>query len=562
MLQDRRRSRRVGMAHHHGGGQCPPYMASWVAALVFGALMVSPVSAKEIPVPASDAKAFTAALEQAEPGDTVRLAAGTYRVPAISLNRGGQQGKPITIEGEPAGKTMLKGSTLVTGWKADEKIEGAWKVANWPVDSQQLFVDGLPLLQVGVHNTWQEVQDIGGYSKIAVLPPHGKDLNDLKPGRFYYDIPTKNLYCMLADKSDPSQHSLEASTEDFIIRGNGQSYITLRNLSFMHGNMTAKSERNGGLITTGPVGWTIEDCQISYGDFGGLGVLGEDHIIRRCQITDNGCVGIDMNGSGPANGYRWTAERKPQNILIENVIVTGNNYRRFYNMWHAGGMKLTPSIRAITIRGCTVAKNFGSGIWFDGGLGANVVEDNLVADNNGSGIFYEISGPTMGDKVGVTIRNNRVINHPIQAIYISASSGAVIENNTCYNNRWSIVLHGMPREEFGGRFLKNNRVTNNIIMGDALDLAIFVGKDSGDNVIDGNFYVGTNPEKARARIGVTAAGKDYAEVVYSDFEKLFKERGFEQHGQFGDPQWLDPIKGDFRLAEGSPAAGKGWQEKK
>ncbi|MEX0774209.1 MAG: right-handed parallel beta-helix repeat-containing protein [Phycisphaeraceae bacterium] len=504
------------------------------------------------------------ALKGAGPGMVIELAPGTYREGNLVMTRGGGADNPLVIQAQKPGSVLIKASKLATDWQPDAAQgaaqQGAWKIEKWPVNSQQLFMDGQPLQQIGVHNVWQEIHDIGGFTQKAMLPPVGNGRDDLKPGSFFYDTASKTLYCMLPDQSDPNQHEMEAGFQDFVLQGGQQSHVVLRGLVFMHSNMTAKSSRNGGIVTTGPANWTIEDCEFRWGDFGGLGLWGDRHIVRRCRISDNGAVGVNANGSDEAHGWAWHNDRPPQHLLLEDLTVSGNNYRRFYDQWHAGGMKLVPNVRSATIRRCTITDNHGAGIWFDGGLGDNVIQDNLV-QNNTTGIFYEIAAPAQGDKLGALIRNNRVIGSKHQGIYIAASESAIVENNTCYGNRWNIVLHGMPRREFGGRKLAHNRVRNNLLGNPKgnIDLILFTGKDTADNIVDGNFYV--LPADARKpdalRVSVTQTG--YDQGVRTDLTALRTQTGCEEHGQVGDPKWIDAGGGDFRLAPDSPAAGKGWQ---
>jgi parallel beta-helix repeat protein len=328
----------------------------------------------------------------------------------------------------------------------------------------------------------------------------------------------------------------------------------------MHANGTATG-KTSGLVRVGGQGWLIENCSFTYGDFAGISMSGEDHIVRHCNVSDNGDVGINMNGSDAAHGYHWYPDRKPMHILLEDLQVTGNNYRHFADQWHGGGMKLVPSIRGLTVRRCNVSNNHGAGVWFDGGLGSNVVEDNLIADNI-TGIFYEIAGATDGDKIGVLIRNNRVARSKNQGIYISGSNSAVVENNTCYQNRWDIVVHGMPRKVFGAqRILKDNVVRNNIVDGKVVDIVLFVGKDSQNNTVDGNFYVNTDGSATNLGKGFAPTTKGYGDGVIKNL-KAAQEKGFEKDGKAGDPMWVNPEQLDFHLKPGSPAAGKGWQPPK
>lgn len=503
----------------------------------------------EITPDGNPAAAVKAAISKAEPGDTIRFRAGTYRLPVINV-KSGEQNKPITFEAAAGETVELKGSRLVTGWQPH--APGIWKVTGWTTNSQQVFVDGKSLQQIGISNRWQTEKL---WADHVCLKPVGKDLNDLTKGSFFYDAPAKTLYVMPADESDPNGKQVEVSVNDYVLDGPKASYIVLRGLNFMHSNSTGNNARHG-IVRVGGRGWLIENCSFTWGDFAGLGISGDDHVIRKCVINYNGALGLDANGSDEAHGYRWYNTRSPMNIVVEDCEVSHNNYRKFFDQWHAGGFKLVPCIRGMTIRRCKIVGNDGAGVWFDGGLGSNVVEDNLIADNV-TGIFYEIAGPaaTGNDEYGAVIRNNVVARSRNQGIYIAASRSAIVENNTCYQNRWDIVLAGMPRTEFGGQKLENNTIRNNIVSGKKVDITIFNGKDSANNTADGNFYVG---EGEHPKAGFNVSDKSYDTNLSRDLAKI-REAGYEKNGLAGDPMWVDADKLDFRLKEGSPAKGKGWQ---
>ncbi|MBV9469053.1 MAG: right-handed parallel beta-helix repeat-containing protein, partial [Abitibacteriaceae bacterium] len=497
------------------------------------------------------------ALKSASAGDTITIGAGTYREAPILMTHSGSATQPITIQGAPRAEVVLKGSQVVTSWQ--DAGQGLWRVADWKINSQQLFCDGKPLQQIGVQNPWHTKKL---WADKVCLPPVGKDVKDVVPGSFFYDGTQKLLFCMLPDKSDPNQHLMEASVQPCVMDGGDQSYVTLRHLSLMHCNGTAEGGTSGVLKVAGS-GWRIEDCTLSYSDFAGISMAGDNHIVRDCKIINNGDSGIGLNGSDAAHNFRRYRERPPQNIVFEDLTVTGNNYRHFYDQWHAGGMKIIPAVRGITIRRCNVSDNEGAGIWFDGDLGSNVIEDNLVA-NNYTGIFYEISEPSEGDPFCAIIRNNRVVGSRNQGIYISASRGVRVQNNTCYKNRWDIVLHGMQRKDYGYDMqLRDNVITDNILYGRITDLVMFLGPNSANNMADGNFYADVKDDNSEPSVskgvGFSATTSDYS-VTHQDLGKLFQEHGFEQHGQSGDPLWVNPAALDFRLRPGSPAQGKGWQE--
>ena len=506
-------------------------------------------------------KTIRKAVSMAKPGDTIAIRAGTYREGPIVVARGGTAQAPLIIQGAKDAVVMIKGSKIVTGWQATP--EGRWKASDWPINSQQLFVDGKPLQQIGVQSPWHTTK--AGDGPRMCLPPVGEDLNDVSPGCFYYETATKSLYCTLRDRSSPNEHEMEASVADFVLDGEDASFVTLRNLTFMHNNGTAKGACSS-LVRTSGSGWTVEDCTFAYGDFAGLGLSGEKHVVRRSEFLNNGDQGLSVNGSDAAHKYKWYRERPPQNILLEDLVVKGNNYRRFYEHWEAGGMKLIPAVHAVTVRRCQVEENWGPGIWLDGALGDNVIEDNFVR-NNRTGIFYEISLPVEGDRFGASIRNNRVIGSQHQGIYISASSGAIVQNNTCFRNGWDIVVHGMPRNDLGFDLqLKDNVVKDNIVCGCHADVIVFVGDNASNNVVDGNFYADLGDDRGEPKAdhrGVAfGAVKDSGyDAAHRDLGDVFSRCGFEAHGTSGDPRWKGTAAGDFGLEADSPAKGKGWQSR-
>ncbi|MCC6239810.1 MAG: right-handed parallel beta-helix repeat-containing protein [Phycisphaerales bacterium] len=535
-------------------------------------VILSPTLGKVINVPVgADSNALQAVMNKANPGDTIRLGAGTYRLETtVNVTRGGTDKKPLIIEGAGADKTIIKGSVLVKNWQADKP--GVWKLAGVRVNSQQLFADGQPLQQIGIQNTFQKS---GEYESKALLPPVGMGLEDLVPGSFFYDSVAQVLYCMLADRSDPNKHVMEASiVPGQLLLAKGVSHVVLRKIGFMHNNASAANRLLGLVTVASSTNWTIEDCVMNYGDGGGITLVAHDSVIRRCDFSHNGIVGVGMSGNWEEFPNVPAGVRKvkyagiaPQNVVLEDSTINYNNYRNFNRAWHGGGMKLIPGIKAVTVRNCQVTYNNGAGIWFDGALGNNQVLDNFTAYNNGAGIFYEISNKDEGDEYGVLIRNNRVIKNKSQGIYIAGSSDAIVENNTCYGNLYNILLHGMPRRDWGWDLpLKDNRVENNIVGSPTLgDIALFVGANSMDNIIRNNFFE-LRPVSKIYMLGLIQVDNDPKKyeifnLGQRDDLKRAHELGLAEGAKVANPRWVNPIKDDFHLKPGSPAEGMGWQDK-
>jgi parallel beta-helix repeat protein len=486
----------------------------------------------------------------------VRLGPGLFREGGIRVPFGGTPARPVLIEGAGENLTVLRGSVVVDAWVPH--APGIWRREGWTTNSQQVFCDGLHLQQIGARSSWHDKML---WDNQATLPPVGRGLADLRPGSFFHDGATETLYVMLADRSDPNRRLMEASEHPFVLHGNEQVHVTLRHLTLGHSNGTHDGGK-GMVIELGAAHWTLENCTIEYGDFACVVVRGREHLIRKCQIRHGGSLGLEMTNSDAAHAWAFYDSAPRQNTLIEACSFSDHNYRGFDTSWHAGGMKLIPAVRGVTVRGNHFTRVKGPAIWFDHPLGENVIEGNLVQDAD-VGIFYELAATYPSVEYTGIITRNTIVNSRQQGIYVSASSGVEVSNNTVVGCWAGIVMHGMPRGEFQ---LRDNRIHGNIILGGArADMILYVGPGSGENRVNGNFFAtgvewppATEPRQG-IRVGVVE-DKGYR-VNYFSVETLAGATPYEHEGSSGDPAWVDPRTLDFRLRPDSPARGKGaWNE--
>ncbi len=481
-------------------------------------------------------KTISSALAKAFPGDTVWVHQGTYREMIVFPRDGTGPGKPISLRAHSGSRVEVKGSEVVTGWTRHSG--NIWKKDSWPVNSQQLFADGLPLRQIGVNCPFNTILFEGK----PILPPVGKDLRDMRAGSFHFDPSSKALFAWLPDGSDPNRHTMEASVLDVLVPPRERSFIHIEGLNFSHSNATSRGVLLGIANVWGK-SWVVKRCSFTHGDFAGIAVTGERHSISDCVANHNGNVGINLNGSGEQHLWRPVPDRGPQTIRLEGNETSFNNTRNFELGWQHGGIKAAVSCNGIEILRHKALSNRGAGIWVDAFCRYVRIEGSNSSGNL-VGIVVEISDDA-------AISGNLVTKNRYQGIYVSASSGVIVDGNTLDENGFGIVLHGMPRGEHP--ILGNNRVCNNIIGNSrSADLVVYNRPDAAKgNVIDNNLYwPGTGGRPKIAWTGNTGYG-----VNYTDLRRFARDTGNDAGSLVADPLWRDPARGDYSLKAGSPAVG-------
>jgi parallel beta-helix repeat protein len=447
-------------------------------------------------------------------GDSVTVKDGIYRE-SIEVTNSGTASRLITFKA--SGKNVVvKGSDVVTGWKLWKGR--IWKKENWDVNSQQVFVDEKILDQIGGNPFYSPDR----------LPAVGRGVGDLTPGAFYYDSKGKTLFIRLRDGDNPNRHKIEVSVRPWLFLVRENNYIKLEGFTFQHSNTTAVIKTGWPAVNISGDNCIAENNRISWCDFTGLGGAGNDLIIRNNISNYNGNSGMGFSGRG---------------ILMDGNITNFNNYRKFNPEWHAGGVKNGNFVNSI-IRNHVAQENIGSGIWCDINCSDVVIESSMAQKNEGMGIFYEIS------KKGL-IKNNIVSENKLHGIYISASQDCLVLNNLAYANMRGIVLHGVPRTEFGQRYLLQNNLIENNIMVNNTNADLVLAKPSPDamgNMSDYNLFYQLN--------GILNNRLDYAGAM-TTLVQWQKTSGNDTHSLVGNPLFVNEAKRNFRLMIASPAIGTG-----
>jgi parallel beta-helix repeat protein len=400
-------------------------------------------------------KTIAAAMAEAEAGDTVIVNTGVYRETIRPI-------PGVTIEGRPG--AVIKGSDIVTGWEAVG--EGRFVKRPWSENSQQVFIDGVLQAQIG--------------GAIAYPPDKWKgriagDQNSMPVGSFYYDETANALYLRPADPNLAGK-TVEVSVRPQLVHAYGVDRYTLKNLVFTHSNSTALGQAGALRLLGHDI--TIDNIKVIDCDGAGLTIRGDNNVIKNSVFSRCGQFGV----AGSGRNVKWF-----------NNEITHNNTRGFYKEWGAGGMKFmgasplggVSGLHDSEFVGNRVLFNKGDGIWFDTDNRNNLIANNIVAYNQGSGIHYEIS-------YSGVIRNNYIFGNTQRGIYVSNSADTIVEHNLVVaNGMEGIYAQNAPKraEKYPAR---NNKVTRNIIAWSGKH-AIRLPDADYNNFSDKNLIVDASP---------------------------------------------------------------------
>jgi parallel beta-helix repeat protein len=378
------------------------------------------------------------------PGDTISIGDGLYRLtaghspraghiipkhnqtftgqaactptvaPCAAVISGGILIGPSAIVDSGTGYYKVTGQTqagIVTPYNCDPE----WDGCNYPED---LFFDDTPL---------QHVKCVT-MSCNNGIPPTLTCTGSYATDQWWFDY--LNHVIWFCD--NPAGHTVETSVQSTMFAPNAASNVTVQNLTIKE--FASRLNEGGGLdpnynipilYTRVTTNWVVRDNYFTLNHSAGIRD-GFGMQILNNVLTVNGQVGI---GGGVTAGFPV----HPSGLVVQGNVVTYNNFAHVSPGFGAGGMKWGNTANAV-VRGNIVSNNLGNGIHFDVNsidplIDGNTVQDNLdVGSNtgNGTGLICEIG------EGGCTIRNNNVRfegQYGAYGIQSSTTSGAQIYCN-------------------------------------------------------------------------------------------------------------------------------------
>lgn len=373
----------------------------------------------------------------AAPGDTVVVHAGLYRE-WVNPRNSGTRKAPITYVAGPGEKVIVTGADLITAWTRDTSDQPVYKVP-WT----HMFIiahdqDGKPI----EHHPADEYHKLTGRAEEVIVD--GKLVeqvltrSEMKPGTFCADTANKWLYLWLADGGEPAAHQVEAATRGLVfgtnpwLRPQGIDYIRVKGFTFRY---AANFAQRGAVWLFGEND-VAEDCTVEWMAGTGIDIGGHNAVVRRVTAQYNGHTG------GGAEGDRF---------LMEDCVIAHNTRKAFSRDWDCGGSKICLCEGGL-IRRCSYIANGGNGLWFDIDVRNTRVTECEFRDNEGCGVFVEISRGVRIDHCLVTGNglDEKTAGWSAGGLCLAESSHCVIEDNRCVGNRCGITMREQGPRSFSG----------------------------------------------------------------------------------------------------------------
>lgn len=403
------------------GGPYGPVQRRYELPAAAHVYVVAPGGVAANPGTAAAPTTLETAIERVVTGDAIVLRGGVYRTGNLVLNQG------ITLQPFESEHPVLKGTEVAADWVAQPN--GLWrttwtrlfpaKPADWwgrqrhgretPVhlfNNDMVFVDGVLL------------QAVGGEAQVDA---HS----------YYIDYENRQVYI----GTDPAGRQVEITAHDSALvrttkdvhgRPSDRKGPAIHGLTFTQYAYRAlevegtEPEKLADPATFGKevVGTRLEDVTISFCSRVAGYFRGDNLVMRRCLIADNGTEGIYIIDSA--------------DVLLEQNIVTRTNVEKISGYYASAVKIFNQSYRAVVRDNLIIDNPEASGVWWDVGNVDAVFVNNWV-ENTNDGFFFEISkGALCAGNVFVNCNKGaRSLNSSNVRIYQNTfvNSQAAIERN-------------------------------------------------------------------------------------------------------------------------------------
>ena len=441
---------------------------------------------------------------------------------------------------------------------------------------------------------WQNNRGGAVHQKIRFVENIFEELD--APGEWFLDQKSHVLYFYPPNDIDLSQTKVEATRLTNLIEFRGTirnpvQHVKLQGLTFRHANRTVMETkepllrsdwaifRGGAIFFNGAEDCSIEDAFID--QVGGNAVFVNNYnrrvAIRGCEISRSGASGVVFLGDyqaarNPLFNYGQTqdldkidrtagpkSENYPADCIVDDCLIylTGRVEKQ------TAGVNIDLA-QGITVRHCSIYDMPRSGINIgDGCWGGHVIEYCDIFDTvkeTGDHGSFNSWGRDRFWKSDHRKWESAIKQEP-SLPFLDAVKTTVLRNS-----RWRCD-HGWDIDLDDGT--SNYEIYNNLLLAGGLKFREGYGRKAYNNVMVNNgfhphvWYDDSNSElysnilmSPHADIGMPAGwGKKIDRNFFLDESQRLKHvsAGADSNSLAGDPQFLDPARGDFRVKDTSPA---------
>jgi nitrous oxidase accessory protein NosD len=241
------------------------------------------------------------------------------------------------------------------------------------------------------------------------------------------------------------------------------AHLTIRNFGRGRDNFD-----QGTVNHDGGDGWIIENNTVVDNDGAGI-FLGSHNLARRNCLKDNGQYGFSMF-KPPIEGTSALVD-----ITLDHNEIVGNNTDDWES--NESGCGCTGAGKFWDVLGARVTNNWvhdnrGPGLWADTNNIDFLFEGNLIEQNDGEGLWYEVSyNATIRDNTfrrNAWVSGRRNLGSPGAAIYLSESGGeqrlpssvSGAPQIRIYDNSFEDNFSGVSIYENANRFCNSNGNTS------------------------------------------------------------------------------------------------------
>jgi len=448
---------------------------------------------------------------------------------------------------------------------------------------------------------WQNNRQMGMHRDYRMVENIFEELD--APGEWFHDRKTSTLYFLPAEGTDLATAKVEVVRLRHLVEFQGTmespvKHITLQGFTVRHTARTfmdckeplLRSDwaiyRGGAFLLTGTEDIDILDCE--FDQVGGNAIFVNNYnrriLIKGCHIHDAGASGVCFVGDpaavrDPLFEYNEShdllkvdstpgakSDNYPADSVVEDCLIHG-----------IGRVERQPAAvqismaKGITVRDCSIYDCARAGINIsEGTWGGHLIEGcdvfDTVLETHDHGSFNSWGRDRFWDKSRAKT-DTAVAKNP-KLPFLDAGTPTIIRNS-----RWRCD-HGWDVDLDDGS--TNYEITNNVFLKGGLKLREGYRRIATNNIafnstVHPHVWYQNSQDSLRNNIWMTAyrpagmpkdewGGSSDANLFYSKHDlAAAQENGWDANSVAGDPMFVDPANGDFRVKEGSPALAIGFK---